>query len=248
MHAGFNIMRIFKKYNSTDYKAWENHKKMKDRAFTGPGLGKLRDLVDKKFHDGEKHGKGWLYRLIERWDDESTQVVKDNLGKKAVYAEDLDNEVMKPLYDEAWEVLARHVEEAREEQKALERKATNQKRLKDTYKALHEQLDDGFEETGAEIDPKHPDRTDPGELDQRKIYKTIMCPMKAECSKVKMQRWPFSGIPSKQKFGKDCPYAHHPMELQFPQTLKMRVTANANVVTTKRRPGNFKFAGDLFDC
>ena len=28
----------------------------------------------------------------------------------------------------------------------------------------------------------------------------------------------------------------------------MRVTANANVVTTKKRPGTFKYAGDLFDC
>lgn len=173
-------------------------------------------MVDKKFHDAEKHGKGWLFKLIEKWDEESAQIIKDNKEKKAVYAEDLDNEVMQPLYEEAWELLSRHVEEAREEHKALQRKAENQIRLKKTYTALHEQLDDGFEDTGAEVDPKHPDRTDPADLDQRKIYKTIMCPMKAECSKVKMQRWPFSGIPSKQKFGKDCPYAHHPMELQFP--------------------------------
>jgi hypothetical protein len=65
------------------------------------------------------------------------------------------------------------------------------------------QMDEGFDEpTG-----------DDEEVDYRKIYKTIMCPLKLECSKVKMQRWPYSNIKSHQKFGKDCPYAHHPMEL-----------------------------------
>ena len=33
MHAGFNIMRVFKKFNGADYAAWQNHKKMKEGAF-----------------------------------------------------------------------------------------------------------------------------------------------------------------------------------------------------------------------
>ena len=197
MHAGFNIMRVFKKFNPQDFASWQNHKKMKEGAFTGDGLSKLRDLVDKKYHDAEKQGKSWLFDLIEKWDEESAQIIKDNKDKKAVYAEDLDNEIMQPLYEEAWELLSRHVEQAREEHKAKVRKAENQKRLKKTYAALNEQLDDGFEDAGVELDGKNGDKADPAEIDQRKIYKTIMCPMKAECSKVKMQRWPFSGIPSK---------------------------------------------------
>ena len=60
------------------------------------------------------------------------------------------------------------------------------------------------------------DDDDPDEVDYRKIYKTIMCPLKEQCSRVKMQRWPSSSLKSTTKFGKDCPYAHHPMELQFP--------------------------------
>ena len=52
-----------------------------------------------------------------------------------------------------------------------------------------------------------------GEKDFRKVFKTIMCPLKLDCPKVKMLRWPSSSIKSHTKFGKDCPYAHHPMEL-----------------------------------
>ena len=33
MHAGFNIMRVFKKFNGADHAAWQNHKKMKEGAF-----------------------------------------------------------------------------------------------------------------------------------------------------------------------------------------------------------------------
>jgi len=80
--------------------------------------------------------------------------------------------------------------------------------------ALKEQLADPAMVPGDDVhdgDSKRPPK--PEEIDQRKIYKTIMCPLKADCPKVKMQRWPSSNIPSKEKFGKDCPYAHHPMEL-----------------------------------
>jgi len=51
------------------------------------------------------------------------------------------------------------------------------------------------------------------EIDYRKIYKTIMCPLKNECPKLKLLRWPSSSIKTQCKVGKDCPYAHHPMEL-----------------------------------
>lgn len=118
-------------------------------------------------------------------------------------------------------------------------------------RALKEQLDDPAfvpGEDGADPDGKEPG---PEDIDQRKIYKTIMCPLKADCPKVKMQRWPFSGISSKEKFGKDCPYAHHPMELQFKETLRMRAAGNKAMDTAstgRLAKTNFKHAGDLYDC
>lgn len=51
------------------------------------------------------------------------------------------------------------------------------------------------------------------------LFKTIMCPLKDECSKVRKVRWPNSSIKSVTNFGALCPYAHHLMELEFPETL-----------------------------
>lgn len=51
------------------------------------------------------------------------------------------------------------------------------------------------------------------------LFKTIMCPLGDSCSKVKKARWPNSSIKSVTNFGALCPYAHHLMELEFPETI-----------------------------
>jgi hypothetical protein len=44
-----------------------------------------------------------------------------------------------------------------------------------------------------------------------------MCPFKEKCSKDKRPRWPTSAIKTQTSFGTECPYAHHAMELKFPE-------------------------------
>ena len=88
-------------------------------------------------------------------------------------------------------------------------------------------------------------------VDYRKLFKTIMCPLKNECPKLIPPRWPSSKHKSITRFGKNCPYAHHPMELQFPETLQMRIAANK--ACSKRDPQaqpakRFVNAGDLYEC
>jgi hypothetical protein len=68
-----------------------------------------------------------------------------------------------------------------------------------------------------------------------------------------MLRWPASNIPSITKFGKDCPYAHHPMELQFPQSAKTRMAVNSKLIkqdksTYQRHQKNFRYSGNLMEC
>ena len=80
-----------------------------------------------------------------------------------------------------------------------------------------------------------------------------MCPLKNDCPKVKMLRWPTSSLKSHTKFGKDCPYAHHPMELQFPETLSVRLQSNQKIVkaetsANKGKKQDFKWAGTLWEC
>jgi len=74
--------------------------------------------------------------------------------------------------------------------------------------------------------------------------------MKEQCQKVKMQRWPSSSLKATTKFGKDCPYAHHPMELQFPESLNMRIKATEQK-SKKQAPENkfgYGFVGPLYHC
>ena len=59
----------------------------------------------------------------------------------------------------------------------------------------------------------------------KKLFKTIMCPLVERCPDDTRQRWPKSSDPCVTQFGSKCPYAHHPMELTFPQTLQTKIHA-----------------------
>ena len=78
-----------------------------------------------------------------------------------------------------------------------------------------------------------------------------MCPLKHECPKLMPPRWPASKHKAITRFGKNCPYAHHPMELQFPQTLSMRIAANKAMGSKDPSAAPAKrwvHGGDLHDC
>lgn len=47
----------------------------------------------------------------------------------------------------------------------------------------------------------------------KELYKTIMCPLLANCPNDCRPRWHKSGERTTMPFGKKCPYAHHYMEL-----------------------------------
>ena len=53
----------------------------------------------------------------------------------------------------------------------------------------------------------------------KELFKTIMCPYREKCPKDKRARWPKSLTSNVTPFGTQCLYAHHPNELQFPETL-----------------------------
>lgn len=93
------------------------------------------------------------------------------------------------------------------------------------------------------------------EKEAKKIYKTIMCPIKWECPKVKRLRFPYSNLKANRKFGLDCPFAHHPMELSFPETIDVRMTANKKLGKDKKGGEDgksenkpFVLTGALFSC
>lgn len=52
--------------------------------------------------------------------------------------------------------------------------------------------------------------------------KTLMCPLKDQCSDDIRPRWPASGIRTIKTFGHKCEFAHHTYELKFRQELNAK--------------------------
>ena len=82
-----------------------------------------------------------------------------------------------------------------------------------------------------------------------------MCPLKEKCPSDKRPRWPTSNTKSITKFGSDCPYAHHQMELRFPESILTKHSASFETIKnlrakldTEKPKDVFKPAGALFDC
>ena len=86
------------------------------------------------------------------------------------------------------------------------------------------------------------------------LFKTIMCPLKEKCLKITNRRWPTSSIRTHTQFGDMCPFAHHPMELRFPESLFTSYSSNVKRINSLEKsivsedPKKFKPAGRLFDC
>jgi hypothetical protein len=82
-----------------------------------------------------------------------------------------------------------------------------------------------------------------------------MCPLRDKCPNDIRPRWPTSNTKSITKFGETCPYAHHPMELRFPeQVLTKLSSANQTIKKLREKIDNekpkeaFKPSGTLYDC
>jgi hypothetical protein len=67
---------------------------------------------------------------------------------------------------------------------------------------------------------------DDDDKDYLKMFKTIMCPLNLKCVNRRKQRWPYTSLKNTKKLGQKCPFAHHAMELCFPQTLGVRNKVN----------------------
>jgi len=79
------------------------------------------------------------------------------------------------MYEEVYELIKIILKHKEDEHNDKKRKDAQTKSLKKIYSTLKEQLEDGFD-----------DQDDGEEVDYRKIYKTIMCPLKNKCGKVKL--------------------------------------------------------------
>lgn len=130
--------------------------------------------------------------------------------KRSVFSEKLDEPAFAALYEEAWDLVQELFKRKEKEEKHRIVHEMQERRLRHAQATLKKQLQDGFE---PEVDKFAGDKK---AKDFRKLFKTIMCPLANACPQFSNSRWPQSKDPTTRRVGDACPYAHHPMELQFP--------------------------------
>lgn len=141
--------------------------------------------------------------------------------KRSVFAEKLDEPAFAALYEECWLLVQDLFKRKEREVRHREEHELQEKRLKHAQIAL-KRIEEGGE-YNAELDKFPGDKVG---KDYGKLFKTIMCPLGNSCKEFNNVRWPQSKDKTTKRVGENCPYAHHPMELQFPETLPMRVKGN----------------------
>jgi hypothetical protein len=152
----------------------------------------------KDYQNMKPHIK-WIFDQVDAMNEEYRQ---EHKKKKPV------ENFNQSMFDDIWEIMQIILKQAESNHKNKKLQDKSKKLLTTAKTKLKEQKTMGFEAGEGDDDG--------GEIDYRKIYKTIMCPLKDSCPRLKKQRWPYTGIKSHSKLGKECPYAHHAMELAFP--------------------------------
>lgn len=138
--------------------------------------------------------------------EDPTEVQKD------MKAEDFENIKLKPVLEEAYNLLAALEKIGSQAKMDIQKLEKEKKKLTDKQKHI---------QTLSSIEDQA--------LNSKSLFKTIMCPLVQTCPNDTRARWPMSSDKAVTQFGQKCPYAHHPMELQFPQTLTTKINAISNM-------------------
>jgi hypothetical protein len=160
--------------------------------------------------------------------------------------EDFENKKLLPILKEAFDLIRLLEKKKQIADKEIAKIKKQRKKFReeiknyDKYKKAQVQIEDMTEDERKKVTT---------------IYKSIMCPLKDKCSKDKSKRWPASNIKSCSQFGQDCPYAHHPSELQFPEQIYAKMSSTKNQIHTlekskieESKNKVFTPASALYDC
>lgn len=165
--------------------------------------------LEKKYNQLPAYEKRFLTFIQDK--QESERMSHNTDGQAKEKSEDFEKAVLGSVYNDLWDMMVWLLNLEKEKDKKKKKMAIQGADLKKTRKDIEAE-----------------------DQDVLRIYKCIMCPMKFDCPKVKRLRFPYSNLKANRKFGEDCPYAHHPMELQFPETLDVRMAANKSLAQEKK--------------
>ncbi len=157
--------------------------------------------------------------------------------------EDFENKKLVPVLREAFDLLELMEMNKREAQKQISKIKRSQKTLRGDKRNFNE-----FKKAQTKVDVSIGSK-------EKIVFRTIMCPMRDQCPRDKSKRWPTSNISSHTKFGQDCPFAHHPSELMFPESILTKVSSSKQTIKKleekilfEKPRAIFKPASVLKDC
>jgi hypothetical protein len=157
--------------------------------------------------------------------------------QKGMLHEDFEKKKLKPVLEEAYKLVC-----------AIEEKTQS----KDLVTAKLNKQKEKLEERITKL--KSMETVEDMQENTKLLFKSIMCPLGAQCPKDNRQRWPASSTKTVTPFGRNCLYAHHYHELEFPETLNSKIEAIENMKVTAQKKAAaenfmpFRPAALLKDC
>lgn len=167
---------------------------------------------------------------------------EEHESQKKRSEEDFENKKLLPILREAFDLISTIENRKRDAEKKIKRIERQQTKMKRDLRSFS-------------IYKKSQTRPLDITKGEKIMYRTIMCPLRNKCPKDKRPKWPTSSTKSIVKFGEECPFAHHPMELKFPEAIITKFQASVQTIKNIRskideeKPKEvFKPTGTLFDC
>ena len=155
--------------------------------------------------------------------------------------EDFENKKLIPILKEAFDLIDTIETRKKKAEEKIRKIRRQQSRTKLRMRSFSQ-----YKRSQTRLDSSKPEKI---------LYRSIMCPLKDKCPRDQRPRWPTSNTKAVTKFGQECPYAHHPMELRFPETIFSKLSAGFQTIKhikgqidTAKPKEVFKPAGGLFEC
>lgn len=192
---------------------------------------KEQEEIEKLYEEQKKEGGFNAINLDAMREDPAED-------QKKMAQEEWDKPKLIPILTEAYNLLIAIEGKTTEAEKKYKQLQKAKEKLRAKHKQLQEfhSVDDQANNVGF-------------------LFKTIMCPYRDKCPKDRRSRWPKSGLTNVTQFGSACLYAHHPNELQFPETLKIQMQSikqtqkHVMAQAAEQKPAKpFAPAGPLVDC
>lgn len=194
----------------------------------------LKKLAFSKSKSNERDSSASTLKRVQALKDEPD-------SQKKMPEEDFDNKKLLPILKQAFDLI----------NEIENRKNATEARIK---KIERQQLRLRKSLTSFSVYKRSQTRADLSK-GEKILFRTIMCPLREKCPKDMRPRWPTSNTKSITKFGEECPFAHHQMELKFPETIITKLSATHNTIKNLKgqidsaKPKEvFKPSGPLHEC